>query len=116
MYWVLLVYKECFFLGKFVCVFFCFVENVVFEMVDIMESSFSIFGNLVSSCVIIFSEIVEVVEVFIEVFKFVFWWELKDCFIIGIFWSLLKEIVCEMVGFFKFEEFGVKIEFLYFIG
>ena len=42
--------------------------------------------------------------------------ELKDCSITGIPWSLLKEIVREMVGPCKFEEPGAKTELPYFTG
>lgn len=85
-------------------------------MVDIVECSFSILGNMVGSCVIILSEDKLVVEVIINVLKFLFCKEFIGCFIIGIIWLFLKEIVCEMVELFKFEEWGVMIDFLYYNG
>ena len=90
------------------CVFLCLAENAVPEMADIMESSFSIFGNSASSCVTIISETAEVAEAFIEASKPALRRELKDCSITGIPWSLHKEIVREMVGSSKFEEPGRK--------
>ena len=65
LYRALSAYKECFLPGKLVCVFLCLAENAVAEMADVMESSFSIFGNSASSCVAILSETAEVAEAFI---------------------------------------------------
>ena len=116
LYRALSAYKECFLPGKLVCVFLCLAENAVPEMADIMESSFSIFGNSASSCVTILSETAEVAEAFIEVSKPALRRELKDCSVTGIPWSLLKEIVREIVGPSKFEEPGAKTELPYFTG
>lgn len=85
-------------------------------MVDMMECCFSIFGNLVSNCVFILSENRNVIDVFIKVLRSLFQRDFRECCIFGIFWSFLKEIVCEMIGLSKFEERGVIIVFLYFIG
>ena len=116
LYRALSAYKECFLPSKLVCVFLCLAENAVPEMADIMESSFSIFGNSASSCVTILSETTAVADAFIEASKPTLQRELKDCSITGIPWSLLKEIVREMVGPSKFEEPGAKTELPYFTG
>ena len=116
LYRALSAYKECFLPGKLVCVFLCLAENAVPEMADIMESSFSIFGNSASSCVTILSETAEVAEAFIEASKPALRRELKDCSTTGIPWSLLKRIVHDMVGPFKSEEPGAKTELPFFTG
>ena len=99
-----------------VCVFLCFSESAVNEMADIMESSFSILGNSASSCVTIISESRAIEEAFIKASKISLQKELRECCITGIPWSLLKEIVREMVGPSKFEEKGATTELPHFTG
>lgn len=116
LYRALSAYNESFLPGRLVCVFLCFAESAVEEMADIMESSFSILGNLASSCVTIVSETAPVAEAFIKASRPSLRKELSECSITGIPWILLKEIVREMVGHSKFEERGATTELPYFTG
>lgn len=116
LYRALSAYKECFLPGRLVCVFLCLGESAVEEMADIMESSFSIFGNSASSCVTIISETAAVAETFINASKRSLRKELTECSIPGIPWVLLKEILREIVGPSKFEERGATTELPYFTG
>ena len=116
LYRALSAYKQRSPPGRLVCVFLCFSESAVPEMADIMESSFSILGNSASSCVTIISETRPVVEAFIKASKLSLKKELGECFVTGIPWILLKEIVREMVGPSKFEERGATTELPYFTG
>lgn len=115
-YRALSAYKLCFPPGRLLCVFLGLAENAVQEMVDIMECCFSIFGNSASSCVTIISESKNVVEAFIRASKPSLQKELRECTLSGIPWTLLKEIVREMVGPTKFEERGATTELPYFNG
>lgn len=116
LYRALSAYKQCFLPGRLVCVFLCFGEGAVYEMADIMESSFSILGNSASSCVTIISETRPVAEAFIKASKPSLQRELGECSVTGIPWTLLKEIVREMVGPSNFEERGATTELPYFTG
>ena len=116
LYRALSAYKECFPPGRLLCVFLCLGENSVDEMADIMESTFSIFGTSASGCVTIVSETTTVAEAFIRASKRSLQRELRECFLTGIPWSLLKEIIREMVGPSKFEEPGATTELPYFTG
>jgi len=116
LYRALSAYKECFLPGRLVCVFLCFGESAVPEMKDIMESSFSILGNSASSCVTIISETRPVAEAFIKASWSSLQTKLWECSITGIPWTLLKEIVREMVGPSKFDERGATTELPYFTG
>lgn len=115
-YRALSAYKLCFPPGKILCVFLGLGDNAVLEMVDIMECCFSIFGNIASSCITIISENKNVAEAFIKASKPSLQNDLKECSIAGIPWSLLKEIVRELVGPTKFEERGATTELPYFNG
>jgi len=115
-YRALSAYKLCFPPGKILCVFLGLGDNAVQEMVDIMECCFSIFGNIASSCITIISENKNVAEAFIKASKPSLQNDLKECSIAGIPWSLLKEIVRELVGPTKFEERGATTELPYFNG
>ncbi len=115
-YRTLSTYKLCFPTGRLLCVFLGLGENAVEEMVDIMECCFSIFGNLTSSCITILSESTSVTEAFIKASKPSLQKELRECSVSGIPWSLLKELVREMVGPTKFEERGATTELPYFTG
>ena len=106
LYRALSAYKQCCLPGHLVCVFLCLSESSVHEMADIMESSFSILGNSASSCVTIISEIRSVANAFIQASKLTLQRELRECSITDFPWSLLKEIVREMVGPSNFEERG----------
>lgn len=115
-YRALSAYKLCFPPGRLLCVFLGLSENAVKEMVDIMECCFSIFGNSASNCVTIISESKIVAEAFIKSSEPSLQKELRECSVSGIPWSLLKEIVREMVGPTKFEERGARTELPYFNG
>ena len=116
LYRALSAYKQCFPPGNLICVFLCLSENAVDEMADIMESSFSILGNSARNCVTILSESRNVAEPIIKASKPSLQKELGECSVIGIPWSLLKEIVRELVGPSKFEEKGATTELPYFTG
>jgi len=115
-YQALSAYKRCFPPGRLLCVFLGLSECAVKEMVDIMECCFSIFGNSASNCVTIISESKLVAEAFIKSSEPSLQKELRECSVSGIPWSLLKEIVREMVGPTKFEERGATTELPYFSG
>jgi len=115
-YQALSAYKRCFPPGRLLCVFLGLSENAVKEMVDIMECCFSIFGNSASNCVTIISESKIVAEAFVKSSEPSLQKELRECSVSGIHWSLLKEIVREMVGPTKFEERGATTELPYFNG
>ena len=115
-YRALSAYKLCFPPGKILCVFLGLGDNAVQEMVDIVECCFSIFGNTASSCITIISENKNVAEAFIKASKPSLQNDLKECSVAGIPWSLLKEIVRELVGPTKFEERGATSELPYFNG
>ena len=115
-YRALSAYKLCFPPGKILCVFLGLGNNAIQEMVDIMECCFSIFGNAASSCITIISENKDVAEAFIKASKTSLQKDLKECSVAGIPWSLLKEIVRELVGPTKFEERGATTELPYFNG
>lgn len=116
LYRALSAYKQCCLPGHLVCVFLCLSETWVDEMADIMESSFSILGNSASSCVTIISEIASVANAFIQASKVSLQKELRECSITDVPWSLLKEIVREMVGPSNFEEKGAATELPFFSG
>lgn len=116
LYRALSAYKQCYLPGHLVCVFLCLSETSVHEMADIMESSFSILGTSANSCVTIISEAKNVANAFIKASKFSLQKDLHECTITDISWSLLKEIVREMVGPSNFEERGTAIKLPYFIG
>ena len=113
-YRALSAYKLCFPPGKILCVFLGLGDNAVQEMVDIMECCFSIFGNTASSCITIISENKNVAEAFIKASKPSLQNDLKESSIAGIPWSLLKEIVRELVGPTRFEEREATTELPYF--
>lgn len=116
LYRALSAYKQCYLPGHLVCVFLCLSESSVHEMADIMESSFSILGNSANSCVTIISEAKSVANAFIKASKFSLQKELHECAITDIPWSLLKEIVREMVGPSNFKERGTATKLPYFNG
>ena len=113
-YRALSAYKLCCPPGKIVCVFLGLGDNAVEEMVDIMECCFSIFGNTASSCITIISENKDVAEAFIKGSRPSLQNDVRECSVAGIPWSLLKEIVRELVGPTKFEERGATTELPYF--
>lgn len=115
-YRALSAYKLCFPHGRLLCVFLGLIESAVQEMVDMMECCFSIFGNSASSCISIISENKNVAEAFIKASKSSLQKELRECSVAGIPWSLLEEIVREMVGPTKFEERGATTVLPYFTG
>ena len=102
--------------GKILCVFLGLSDNAIEEMVDIMECCFSIFGNTASSCITIICENKNVGEAFIKGSKPSLQNDLRECSVAGIPWSLLKEIVRELVGPTKFEERGATTELPFFNG
>ena len=116
LYRALWAYKQCFPPGRLVCVFLCLSETAVNEMADIMENSFSILGHSASSSVTIISESKAVVETVIKASKPSLQKELGECSVSGIPWSLLKEIVRELMGPSKFEEKGATTELPHFTG
>ena len=97
------------------CVFLGLDESSVQEMVDMMECCFSILGNAASNCVTIVSESKHVSDAFVKASREL-QRELRECSITGMSWTLLKEIVREMVGPTKFEDRGAKTELPYFTG
>lgn len=107
-------YKLCCPLGRLLCVFLVLDESSVQEMVDMMECCFSILGNAAINCVTILSENNQVTDAFIKASKLQR--ELRECSITGIPWTLLKEIVREILGPTRFEERGAKTELPYFTG
>ena len=115
-YRILSTYKHRFRSDRLLCVFLGLGENAVQEMADMMDCCFSIFGKLTSSCITILSESTSVAEGFIKASRSSLQKELRECSVIGIPWSLLKEIVRETVGPTKFEERGATTELPYFTG
>ena len=115
-YRALSAYKLCFPPGRLLCVFLGLNESAVQEMVDMMECCFSIFGNPASNCISIISENKDVADAFIKASKSSLQKELRECSIPGIPWSLLEEIVREMVGPTRFEERGATTVLPYFTG
>ena len=115
-YRALSAYKLCFPPGRLLCVFLGLSESAIKEMVDIMECCFSIFGDSANNCVTILSESKIVADAFIKFSETSLQKELRECSISEIPWSLLKEIVREMVGPAKFEERGATTELPYFNG
>ena len=113
-YRALSTYKLCCPLGRLMCLFLGLDESNIQEMVDMMECCFSILGDSASNCVTVISESKHVTDAFIKASSLQR--ELRDCCITDIPWSLLREIVREMVGPTKFEERGAKTELPYFTG
>ena len=116
MWRALSAYKQCFSPGRLLFIFLIFSETAVEEMADIVECSFSILGNAANNCVTILSEGKSAAEAIINASKLSLRKELAGCSISGITWSLLKEIVREMVGPSKFEERGATTDLPYYNG
>ena len=108
------LFNSCCSLERLICVFLGLDESNVQEMVDMMECCFSILGNSASDCITIISEKKDVTDAFIKASKLQK--ELRECSITGIPWTLLKEIVREMIGPSNFEERGAKTELPYLTG
>ena len=113
-YRALSTYKFCCPLGRLMCLFLGLDESNIQEMVDMVECCFSILGDSASNCVTVISESKHVTDAFIKASRLQR--ELRDCSITDIPWSLLREIVREMLGPTKFEERGAKTELPYFTG
>ena len=113
-YRALSTYKFCCPLGRLMCLFLGLDESNIQEMVDMMECCFSILGDSASNCVTVISESKHVTDAFIKASRLQR--ELRDCSITDIPWSLLREIVRDMVGPTKFEERGAKTELPFFTG
>lgn len=116
MWRALSAYKQCFNPGRLLFIFLIFSETAVEEMADIVECSFSILGNTAGSCATILSEDKSAAEAIINASKPSLRKELTGCSITGITWSLLKEIVREMVEPSKFEERGATTDLPYYNG
>ena len=115
-YRALSAYKLCFPPGRLLCVFLGLNESAIQEMADMMECCFSIFGNSASNCVSILSENRNITDAFMKASRSSLQRDLRECCIPGIPWSLLKEIVREMIGPSKFEERGATTALPYFTG
>ena len=114
-YRALSFFNSCCSLKRLICVFLGLDESSVKEMVDMMECCISILGNSATECITIISEKKRVADAFIKASKLQK--ELMECSITGIPWTLLKEIVREMIGPSNFEEErGAKTELPYFSG
>ena len=104
-YRALSAYKRCFPPGRLIIAILGLGENAIMEMSDIVESCFSILrGEIAKKCVTIITESKAILDAFIKNSKSALRKQLVDCSITDMSWSLLKEIVREIVGPNEFKE------------
>ncbi|XP_078367189.1 sterile alpha motif domain-containing protein 9-like isoform X1 [Oculina patagonica] len=116
-YRALSAYKQCFPSGRLIIAILGLGENAIMEMSDIAESCFSILGgNIAKKCVTIISESKAISDALIQNSKPALRKQLMDCSISDMSWSLLKEIVREMVGPAEFKDRDANTKLPYITG